>query len=91
MFLKVVRWYSDEPEDVVYDHEIVYECDSVHIHGGGDENVRFDIEGRRNISIQVSKEEDVSVYLMNDSGQTIDSYQWQRRPTPVVGPSIEPA
>lgn len=85
MFLKVVRWYSDEPRGRVYDHETVYECDSVHIHGGGDdEHVRFDLEGRRNISIEVSKQEDISVYLMNDSGQTIDSYQWKRRPEPVA-------
>ena len=60
----------------------IYECDQVHIHNHSDDLVSFQLqrdgkgETVRDLWIEINKKNGSEVYLMNDSGKTIDTYRW---------------
>lgn len=56
-------------------HTSIYQCERVHIRPHGENDVMIDMEGTSSLELQVQKQGS-AVYLMNDSGRTIDHYSW---------------
>lgn len=93
MFVKVVRWSDESGPAARTKSETIYECDSVSIHPYDDPvaqpvnmkepgSVSVVMEGSSSylpIEMFVVKDGTVEIYLMNNSGKTIDTWNWATR------------